>query len=52
MVLVGVNTDHQQMVDLAQEHFVQPVTSWEGVATLPVDVSIAQYMGGQKLVSR
>ena len=52
MVLVGVNTDHQQMVDLAQEHFVRPVTSWEGVDPLPVDVSIAQYTGGQKLVCR
>ena len=52
IVLVGVNADHQQMVDLAQEHFVKPVTSWEGVNPLPVDVSIAQYTGGEKLVGR
>lgn len=52
MVLVGVNTDHQQIVDLAQEHFVRPTTSWEGVAPLPVDISITQYTGGQKKVGR
>ena len=43
MVLTGVNVDHQQLLELAREHFVDARTSWEGVATREVDRSVAQY---------
>lgn len=43
VVLTGVNVDHQQLVELAREHFVDPRTSWEGVATRGIDESISQY---------
>ena len=46
MVLVGVNVDHTQLVKLAEEHFVDPQTSWSDVSTSPVDESISQYTGG------
>ena len=46
MVLVGVNVDHAQLVELAEEHFVDPQTSWSNVSTSPVDESISQYTGG------
>lgn len=46
MVLVGVNVDHAQLVELAEEHFVDPQTSWSDVNTSPVDESISQYTGG------
>ena len=43
MVLTGVNVDHEAFVDLAQQHFVDAPTSWEGVESKPVDQSVAQY---------
>ncbi len=43
MVLTGVNTDHDLMVELANQHFLNPITSWEGVAGRGVDKSISQY---------
>lgn len=43
MVLTGVNVDHQQLVALGEEHFVNPQTSWEGVKQRPVDQSIVQF---------
>ena len=46
MVLVGVNVDHTQLVELAEEHFVNPETSWRDVASTEVDGSISQYTGG------
>lgn len=52
MVLTGVNVDHQQLVELAREHFVDPHTSWEGVEPRAVDGSIAQYNSGEVKVSR
>ena len=51
MVLTGVNVDHQQLVDLARDHFVDPRTSWEGVESREVDGSIAQYNSGEVKVS-
>ena len=46
MVLVGVNVDHTQLVELAEEHFVNPETSWSDVTSSEVDGSISQYTGG------
>ena len=43
MVLTGVNVDHQQLVALGEEHFVNSRTSWEGIKPRPVDQSIAQF---------
>ena len=52
MVLVGVNVEHNQLVELARQHFVSPRTSWEGVEAGPVlDTSISQYTGGEIKVS-
>lgn len=43
MVLTGVNVNHQQLVELAREHFVGARTSWEGVESRGIDESISQY---------
>ena len=52
MVLVGVNVQHNQLVELAKQHFVSPRTSWEGVEPGPVlDASTCQYTGGEVKVS-
>ena len=51
MAVAGCGVDHSQLVELAQEHFVEPRRSWE-VEPLPVDGSLAQYTGGEKTVSR
>ena len=50
MILSGAGVDHEQLVELAEEYFVNPKTSWEGCSTIPVDGSIAQYTGGRKKV--
>lgn len=47
MVLVGVNVEHEELVELAQQHFVSPDTSWEGKGDIEVDTSISQYTGGE-----
>lgn len=51
MVLTGVNVDHQQLLELAGEHFVEPKTSWQGVETRGVDHSISQYTSHDVKVS-
>ena len=51
MAIAGCGVDHSQLVELAQEHFLEPRRSWE-VDPLPVDESIAQYTGGEKTVSK
>ena len=51
MVLTGVNVDHQQLLDLANQHFVGAKTSWEGVESRRVDQSIAQYTSYEKGVN-
>ena len=43
MVLTGVNVDHQQLVALGEQHFVNPQTSWEGIQAKNIDQSIAQF---------
>ena len=50
MVVVGLNVDHNQMIDLAEKHFVDPVTSWAGLDTPTADESVAQYTGGERKV--
>jgi processing peptidase subunit alpha len=52
MILSGAGVDHEQLVELAEEYFVNPKTSWEGCSTIPVDGSIAQYTGGRKKMKR
>lgn len=52
MVLTGVNVDHQQLVQLAREHFVDAKTSWDGVQPRGVDQSISQYGSSEVRVSR
>ena len=51
MTVAGCGVDHNQLVELAEEYFVDPRRSWE-VEELPVDGSLAQYTGGEKTVSR
>ena len=51
MTMAGCGVDHNQLVELAEEYFVDPRRSWE-VEELPVDGSLAQYTGGEKTVSR
>ena len=51
MVLVGVGVDHEQFVELAERHFVNPKTSWNSSDMTPVDGSISQYTGGHCKVS-
>ena len=43
MVLVGVNVSHDQLMQLAEEHFVSAVTSWSDVKPRIVDGSVAQF---------
>lgn len=43
MVLTGVNVDHSQFVELAKSLFVGAGTSWEDVASRPVDMSVSQF---------
>ena len=50
MVLSASGVDHNQLVELAEEYFVDPKTSWGDCTTIPVDGSIAQYTGGRKKV--
>jgi processing peptidase subunit alpha len=47
MVLTGVNVDHEQLVGLAREHFVNPETVWKGEGLKGVDGSTAQYNSGE-----
>ena len=52
MVLAGVNVDHNQFVELAQNWFGQPGPVWgerEGVSE--ADQSLSQYTGGTVKVS-
>jgi len=51
MVLAGVGVDHDQFVELAEKHFVDPVTTWDSSDMVPVDGSISQYTGGHCKVS-
>ena len=51
MVLTGVGVDHAQFVELAEEHFVNPKTTWSGSDVTAVDGSIAQWTGGHCKVS-
>ena len=46
MVLTGVGVDHEQFVELAEQHFVSPKTTWSQSDVSAVDESIAQYTGG------
>ena len=50
MAVAGCGVDHGQLVELAQEHFVEPRWLWEA-EPLQVDGSLAQYTGGEKTVS-
>ena len=49
-MLTGVNVDHDHLVELAQRHFVDPPTSWEGVEGKLIDQSISQYTSGEMKV--
>ena len=48
IVIAGVNVDHQHLVDLTNDHFVNKPPMWhrEGGAMESPDRSIAQYTGG------
>ena len=48
IVIAGVNVDHQHLVDLTNDHFVNKPPMWhrEGEAMESPDRSIAQYTGG------
>ena len=48
IVIAGVNVDHQHLVDLTNDYFVNKSPMWyrEGEATESPDRSIAQYTGG------
>lgn len=48
IVIAGVNVDHQHLVDLTNDYFVNKPPMWqrEGAATESPDRSIAQYTGG------
>ena len=48
IVIAGVNVDHQHLVDLTKDHFVNKPPMWhtEGKAVESPDRSIAQYTGG------
>ncbi|XP_065917133.1 mitochondrial-processing peptidase subunit alpha-like isoform X2 [Dysidea avara] len=52
MVLAGVGVDHEQFVELAEKHFVNPKTSWDSSDMIPVDRSISQYTGGHCKIKR
>ena len=47
LVLAGVNVRHEQLVQLAREHFVAAPTSWDGVKPREVDGSMAQFTSGE-----
>lgn len=48
MVIAGVNVDHQHLIDLTNDYFVNKPPMWhrEGETTVSPDRSIAQYTGG------
>lgn len=48
IVIAGVNVDHQHLIDLTNDYFVNKPPMWhrEGEATESPDRSIAQYTGG------
>ncbi|XP_031556101.1 mitochondrial-processing peptidase subunit alpha-like [Actinia tenebrosa] len=49
MVVTGVNVDHEQLIDLTRQYFVNKKPTWmadEDVVIKPPDKSIAQYTGG------
>lgn len=56
MVLAGIGVEHDELVELAQKHFVDEPSSWAvdpGLASLEptsVDRSKAQYTGGCQLI--
>lgn len=60
MVVAGVGVDHQQLVDLAQEYFVDKKPIWITDSSLAsglnfdteADTSISQYTGGSCLVTK
>lgn len=47
MVLAAVNVDHDQLVDLTKQYFVNMDTSWNGVEHRGVDQSVSQYTPGE-----
>ncbi len=51
MVLAGVNVGHEQLVQLAREHFMDMETSWTGAKQREVDGSMAQFTANDKKVS-
>jgi len=51
MVVAAIGVNHEQFVELAEKHFVNPVTSWESSDVIPVDRSISHYTGGDCKVS-
>jgi len=51
MVLGGVNVRHEQLVQLAREHFMDMETSWTGAKQREVDGSMAQFTANDKKVS-
>ena len=50
MVLTGVGVDHAHFVELAEEHFGNPKTSWSEPDVITTDGSISQYTGGHSKV--
>ena len=50
MVLTGVGVDHERFVELAEEHFSNPKTSWSDSDVIATDQSISQYTGGHSKV--
>ena len=47
MVLAAVNVDHDQLVDLTKQYFVNVKTSWDGVEHRGIDQSVSQYSPGE-----
>ncbi len=44
MALAGVIVGHEQLVQLAREHFMDMETSWTGAKQMEVDGSMAQFI--------
>lgn len=54
MVLAGVGTDHEKLVELAEKYFVQKKSIWEddNSKIIEPDNSIAQYTGGIEAITK
>lgn len=46
MVISGVGIDHQEFVDSVKRHFLEKTPTWDGLPSVKVDNSVAQYTGG------